>query len=57
MSNEPEEKTTDYGTVKTVRLRKEDVARLDKLTQALGTSEAGVIRQALRRLAQAEGLE
>lgn len=50
-------KETEYEKVKTVRLRPDDLARLDKLTRALGGSEAAVIRQSLRELARKEGLE
>jgi predicted transcriptional regulator len=50
----PEGKT--YPHSKVIRFRDEDVERLQRLAQALGTSESGVIRQALWELARAKGL-
>jgi hypothetical protein len=44
------------GSVKAIRFSVQDDARLKALAEKLETSEVEVLRQALRRMAEAEGV-
>jgi 5-methylcytosine-specific restriction endonuclease McrA len=50
-------KRMDTRHTKMVRLRDEDLARLERLAEMLDRSEAGVLREGLRELMKREGLE
>jgi hypothetical protein len=52
-----EQEETEYRHKKLVRLRDEDLRRLQQLAKKWGVSEAGVFRKALGDAANEEGLE